>query len=140
MPVPNTEGVEKKKFDAKPAGWYRMQFITYDERTAKDGKSEYAHVELSHEDDIDGNAWVNLSYKPEALWKLDEFKAALGMASNETRLEDYQGVWLEAFLKVETYEGEKKNVPSKFRALSDTPKPGTPKPATQQEPDDDMPF
>jgi hypothetical protein len=144
MPVPNTEGIEKKKFPHKPAGWYRMQFITYDERTAKDGKSQYARVELCHEDESDGNAWINLSYKPEALWKLSEFKAAIGMPDNETRMEDYQGTWLDVFLKVEVYEGEKKNTPSKFRALPDTVQGSSPKEKVENQaeknPDDDLPF
>jgi len=142
MPVPRTDGIEKKTdFEVRAAGWYSMVFNCHDERDAKDGKSKFAHVELEHTDGH-GLAWVNLSFKDEALWKLDEFKKAIGMPSIETKIEDYYGTQLMVFLKVEIYEGEKKNVPTKYKPMLDAV-PGNPKTKSEQgipEAEDDLPF
>jgi hypothetical protein len=153
MPVPSTEGVDRKPtFPPRPAGWYRMQFVTYTEKDPKPEakvQAQYAAIELQHEDS-EQKAWANLSFDPEWLWKLAQFKAAVGMPDAETNLEDYQGTWLEVFLKVRKYKDKNTNEMKEindcweFKALPDTVVgSGSPKAKAETlptAPDDDLPF
>jgi hypothetical protein len=141
MPVPNTEGVESKPhFPPRPEGWYRMQFLTYETKSDKNGNT-YTVPELGFEDN-NQKVFYWMSNDSEWLWKLAQFKDAIGCPQSETYIEGYQGTRLEVYLKIDKYKNKtgdmvENNKVWECRALPDVSKVGN---MPTPEPKDDLPF
>ncbi|MCK5016254.1 MAG: hypothetical protein KAS32_04205 [Candidatus Peribacteraceae bacterium] len=131
-PMPDTTGVETKEFPPIKPGWYEVTLKEFEE---KRGKSGYDYAKLTFEF-AEGNrkAWENLSYHPDALFRVKAFKQVIGAKDTDTNLGDFIGTRLMAFCKNEQYEGKNQIAITEFKPYSDGNTPVMPKDV------DDMPF
>lgn len=138
MPMPNTSNVKGGDFPPTKPDWYEMIFSDSQEKFDKN-ESEYLWVALSFIGS-DRRAFTNLSYQDDFLWKVKQFKEAIGMSDAETNPDSYKGTHLMVFCQNKVYDGSNWPDPKKFKAMDG----GANTTQTQSEPppvdDDDLPF
>ena len=134
--LPDTTNAKTGDYSAIKPDWYDVVFEDFQEKFDKN-KNEY--TELALRTDTDRPIWCNLSHQEDFLWKVKQFKVAIGMGDTETDLTPYKGTRLSAFIRNREVEknGEKQNYPDvrKFRPFGDSQPQTTAKPD-----DDDLPF
>jgi hypothetical protein len=130
-PMPDTTGVESNEFPPIKNDWYELILKDFEEKT---GKSGYEYAKLSF-DFAEGNrkAWDNLSYHPDALFRVKAFKQVIGADDKDTDLRPFMGTRVMAFCKNREYEGKNQIEITEYKAL-DNGTPKTPKG------DSDLPF
>jgi len=132
-PMPDTSNVETKEFPPIKVGWYEVVLKDFEEKT---GKSGYNYAKLTFEF-AEGNrkAWENLSYHPDALFRVKAFKKVIGASDTDSDLSQFMGTRLMAFCKNEEYEGKNQIAITEFKPFGESiPKPMEPKD------DDNLPF
>jgi hypothetical protein len=136
MGLPDTSNVKSGDFPAIIADWYEMVFVNFDTKVDRN-RDSYTEIELNFADS-DRPAWANLSHKEDFLWKVKQFKEAIGMPDTESDLTLYKGARLMVFVKNRVFEGSNYPDPKKFKPMPDAEPTPTPEPPTQD--DADLPF
>ena len=146
MSFPKTTGVKPNDFPPFKADWYNVSFENYEKKTDKNG-DDYTEISLSLET-TGATVRANLSHREDFLWKIQQFKIALGMADEETNPRPYLGTRLRAFIRNRVVKnkdtGEDMNFPDvrKFKPFDSS----APKAQSQTQPDvpppsdNDLPF
>ena len=110
--MPDTTDVELNDFAPIEPGWYSVRVTATEEKESKKG-NPYAEFEFV----LDGGrkVWGRMSYSPDALWKLKQFKLACGGSDTDTLISKYVGSILEIYIDNEEWEGEdgKKRISNK---------------------------
>jgi hypothetical protein len=132
--MPDTTGVEVNDFPPIDSDWYDLVFSDSEEKEDKNG-DDYGKLTFTIEDGK-RRAWCNLSYKPDFLWKVKQFKIAIGAADTDTDLARFHGTRLKGYVENETYKG--KNYPrvNEFKPFDDQ----TATPPQNPADDKDLPF
>jgi len=125
MGLPNTTDVKSGDFPKTIPDWYEMIFKDFEEKPDKNN-NPYTRLELKFTDS-EHLAWTNLSHHEDFLWKVKQFKEAIGMDDKDTDLAGHKGAHLMVFCKNKVYEGDNYPEPTKFKPMVDTsPAPTTP--------------
>lgn len=132
MGMPNTSNVKSGDFPAIKADWYPMTFLEFSDEQDKNNE-DFTKIELGFIDS-ERKAWINLSHSEDFLWKVKQFKEAIGMGDSETDLTPYKGAKLMVFAKNRVYEGTNYADPKKFKSMNEKTAPAPAKP------DDNLPF
>jgi len=115
MGLPNTEGVEVgKDYPPVKADWYQLVFKNSEEKSSANGS--YTKLEFDFVDD-NRKAWGNLSHLDSALWKVKQFKLAIGMGDKENNLTQYYGTRLTAYVQDHEYQGKHYPEVVEYKAL-----------------------
>lgn len=134
MSLPNTTGIELNEFPPIEAGWRELVLEKAEDKRSKAG-DDYTKLTLKIEDHS-GKAWGNLSHLEQALWKVKQFKQAVGMSDSETDLTAYIGSRLEGWCQNREYKGKNYTEVTEYRALGGESKPTPP----SKDNDSDLPF
>lgn len=134
MGLPNTTGIELNEFPPIEADWYELVLESSEEKTSKK-RNKYTKLTFKIEGQP-GKAWGNISHVEDALWKIKQFKQAIGMLDDESELGDYIGSRLEGWCQNREYEGKNYTEVTEYRALDSESKPT---PASKDD-DSDLPF
>lgn len=135
--LPNTEGVEVGGYFLFPEGTYTFSLVNSEEATSQSSGEPMTKLILQHENGRELHSYLSHSLK--ALWKVVEFKEAIGMPATEENLDQYCAghgtkLWIE--LSVDEYGGKKRNKVVAFMPYSGTETADDKKVATP----DDLPF
>lgn len=120
MGVPDTTNVKKREFPPIKPDWYDVIFDSFEEKVDKN-KDDYT-LAIFKPVDSDREIWCNISHQDEFLWKVKEFKQAIGMADSAIDLTPYIGTRLKVFIKnrvAKNKDGEDTNYPDirKFKVM-----------------------
>lgn len=141
MGIPNTEGVPLTSFSEVRDGWYEGEFIGEEDGSGDKGTYTKVSCRVS---DTSRRVEGYLSHAPQALFKIKQFKLAIGMKDEEEDLTPYIGAKLLIFVQNEPYNGEQRPKLQGFKPLGSKVKvqvhyePESSTPA--KDPDDDLPF
>ena len=141
MTIPNTDGVKTNDFPPIKADWYDLTFTEYSYPEDENG-NEYSKLVFKI-DDSDRLVWCNLSHQEDFIWKVKQFKDAIGMGDKEINLEPYVGTRLKGFLKNRQYEGSNYANVQKFKAREGMANKQPANPGQEQsknEDNSDLPF
>lgn len=138
MGMPNTSNVKNDDFPPTKADWYEMIYSDSQEKFDKNN-NEYLWVELSFVGS-ERKAFVNLSYNEDFLWKIKEFKMAIGMGDEEPNPDPYKQTHLMVFCKNKVYDGGNWPDPKKFKAMDGGKNTAQSQPESSSVIDDDLPF
>lgn len=133
MGLPETTNVKSGDFPKTIPDWYEMVFKASEEKRDKNN-ALFTRLELGFADS-ERLAWTNLSHHKDFLWKVKQFKEAIGMDDIDTELAGHKGTHLMVFCKNKVYEGSNYPEPTKFKAMASASSAPTP-PAD----DSDLPF
>lgn len=131
MSLPNTDGVKTNEFPPIKSDWYELIFEDFEEKTSK-ARNAYTKLTFKFAN-TNRQAWDNLSHGESSLWKVKQFKTAIGMKDNEGDLAPYKNTRLKGFCRDEEYEGKHYPRPQEYKSLDDLTNAPLPT-------DDDNPF
>ena len=136
--MPDTTGVELNDFPPIKEDWYGLIFSDFEEKKDKNNNT-YAKLEFT----IEGTkrkAWVNLSYDIGFLWKVKQFKAAVGASDTDRNLADFKNVRLKGYVKDELYQGKHYPRVEEFKPYGSNLTEDNPESRPEEDSDDQLPF